>query len=95
MLCEYTSVLGLPCTAGAQLCYMRSVQIIIQDIQIQPPSGGPSQAEVVATASGVGPQTAACLRKGDRHSCVMQVQAAAAGQDLQLGHIAITWARAG
>ena len=74
---------------------MHSVQVIIQDIQIQPPSGGPGQAEVVAIATAVSPQQAASLRKGDKHSCVMQVQAAAAAQDLQLGHIAITWTRAG
>ena len=74
---------------------MRSVQIVIQDIQMQPPGGGPGQAEVVVTATGVGPQQPASLRKGDTHSCVMQVQAAAAGQHLQLGHIAVTWARAG
>ena len=71
------------------------MQVIIQDIQIQPPSGGPSQAEVVAAATAVGPQRPASLRKGDKHSCVMQVQAAAVGHHLQLGHLAVTWARAG
>ena len=74
---------------------MHSVQVIIQDIQIQPPSEGPGQAEVMGSATGVGPQRAASLRKGDKHSCVIQVQAAAAAHDLQLGRIAITWARAG
>lgn len=70
------------------------MQVIIQDIKIQPPSSGPRQAEVVATATAVGPQRPVALRKGDKQSCVMQVQANAAGQDLQLGQMQITWARA-
>ena len=73
-----------------------SLQVVIQDIQVRPPSSGPSQAEVVASATALGgPQGGGpTLRKGDKHSCVMQVQAAAAGQDLPLGHLVITWARA-
>ena len=73
---------------------LSSVQVIVQDIQIRPPSSGPRQAEVVTTATAVGPQRAVALRKGDKQSCVLQVQASAAGPDLQLGHMEITWARA-
>jgi len=71
------------------------LQVIIHDIQIEPASSGSSQAAVVASATAVAPQRAAALRKGDKHSCVLQVQADAAGQDLPIGHLQIVWARAG
>ena len=72
---------------------MHGLQVVIKDIDIEP-STGSSQAEVVATATAVAPQQAAVLRKGDMHNCVLQVQADAAGQDVHLGHMVVTWARA-
>ena len=71
------------------------LQVVIHDIQIEPASSGSSQAAVVASATAVAPQRPAALRKGDKHSCVVQVQADAPGQDLLLGHLHIVWARAG
>lgn len=92
---------GWGCRAIAALLFLCGytqsfLQVFIQDIQIQPPSSGSSQAEVVAIATALGaPQGGGpSLRKGDKHSCVVQVQAGAAGQDLHLGHVVITWARA-
>ncbi len=72
-----------------------SLQVVIHDIQVVPASSGSSQAAVVASATAVAPQRPAALRKGDKHSCVVQVQADAPGQDLPLGHLQIVWARAG
>ena len=71
------------------------LQVVIHEIQVEPASSGSSQAAVVASATAVAPQRLAALRKGDKHSCVMQVQADAPGQDLPLGHLQIVWARAG
>lgn len=70
------------------------MQVVIQDIQVQPAGISTNQAEVVAVATAVGAQKPAALRKGDKHSCVLQVHADSAGQDLQLGHLVLTWARA-
>ncbi len=78
--------------------YKRSgqpLQVVIHDLQIVPASSDGSQAAVVASATAVAPQRPAALRKGDKHSCVLQVQADAVGQDLPLGHLQIVWARAG
>ena len=78
--------------------YKRSgqpLQVVIHEIQVEPASSGSSQAAVVASATAVAPQRLAALRKGDKHSCVTQVQADAPGQDLPLGHLQIVWARAG
>ena len=71
------------------------LQVVIHDIQVEPASSGSSQAAVVASATAVAPQRRAALRKGDKHSCVLQVQADAAGKDVPLGHLQIVWARAG
>lgn len=73
----------------------QSLQVVIHDIQVEPASSGSTQAAVVASATAVAPHRPAALRKGDKHSCVVQVQADAAGQDLPLGHLHIVWARAG
>lgn len=70
------------------------MQVVIQDIQIEPANNGNNQAEVVASATAVAAQKLAALRKGDKHSCVLQVHADAAGQNLLLGHLILTWARA-
>lgn len=69
------------------------LQVDIQSVQVEPPSGT-SQAEVVAVATAVAAQKPARLRKGDRHSCVMQVQADSAGAGLHLGALVVTWSRA-
>ena len=70
------------------------LQVVIQDIRVEAASGGSSQAEVVACATAVGPQKPATLRKGDKHSCVLQVYADTAGRDMQLGQLVLVWARA-
>ncbi|DBA90115.1 TPA: hypothetical protein ACH3X1_003431 [Trebouxia sp. C0004] len=90
-----TLPLGPPAVMIARVTAVAPCQVVIHDIQVEPASSGSSQAAVVASATAVAPQRAAALRKGDRHSCVLQVQADAAGQDLPLGHLQIVWARAG
>ena len=58
------------------------------------PSSGSSAAEVAAAAVAVSAQQPVRLRKGDRHSCVLQVSASQEGSDLSLGQLAVTWSRA-
>lgn len=90
-----TLPLGPPAVMVACVTAMAPCQVVIHEIQIEPASSGSSQAAVVASATAVAPQRLAALRKGDKHSCVVQVQADAPGQDLPLGHLQIVWARAG
>lgn len=84
--------LGPPAVIIACLTAMAPCQVTIKTIQLEP-IGGESQAEVVAVATAVAIDKPATLRKGDRHSCVMQVRADSPGQNLNLGALAVTWTR--
>ncbi|KAL0042524.1 hypothetical protein WJX79_002345 [Trebouxia sp. C0005] len=90
-----TLPVGPPAVMIACVTAVAPCQVVIHDIQVEPASSGSTQAAVVASATAVAPHRPAALRKGDKHSCVVQVQADAAGQDLPLGHLHIVWARAG
>lgn len=68
------------------------MQIVVEDIQVQPSSS--SAAEVTAAATAVSKGQPVSMHKGDCHSCVLQVSASQAGNEMLLGDLAVTWSRA-